>query len=401
MQQLLKGRERGLGHVGQMSLSVPDLHSSDPGKQGVEFLPSVAVLQRMPAPWQCNVPLRLMETPSPCKDELEPLPATLPGGKPQLRRLTDTQPLPSCKEFRIQRKALQSIHGRASYTSLMAKCNQTVSDRKMLIESAERYGHPEAAARAYHTMAVALDNAGKYKEAMKPYKKFLEFSRKSGDKEGEALSCNCLGINAHKLGMYDRAIQYHTKHLELVETAAGQLQAHTNLGITYQAMGLSQHAAVHHHLAIKLANLVGAKNAQCSAVGNLGVSAAQHGDFQTAQMCLQHHRDMGHAVRGKSQIQPIHMGNANFAEHMTRQVENDLHHQLGQLNASQGKQDEASSHFARAVEVARNNGDQKSEERSCVLLGIAQGLTRLKAPDNRAGPAANESPASTKHSDDA
>merc|ERR1719161_1183173 len=112
-----------MGHVGQMSLSLPDLHgSSDASKQGVDFLPGIAVLQRMPAPWQCNVPLRLMETPSPLKDELEPLPAMLPGGKSQLRHLTDSQPLPSCKEFRIHKKALQSIRCRASYTSLMANC---------------------------------------------------------------------------------------------------------------------------------------------------------------------------------------------------------------------------------------------------------------------------------------
>lgn len=276
------------------------------------------------------------------------------------------QPLPSNKEYRIQQKTLQMHHGSASKTSLLHNCNQMISDQKMLIESAERYGDSAAAAKAYHTMAVALDNAGKYKEAMKPYKKFLKLSK--GNKEAEALACNCLGINAHKIGMYDSAIQYHTKYLELTDSAVGQLQAHTNLGITYQAMKLPHHAAVHHNLAIKLSNAVGTKNAQSAAVGNLGVSAAQQGDLRTATMCLQYHR-----VTSQDKVR----GNQQFSAHMARQVDNDVHHQLGQVHASSGKQDEASSHFARAVEVARSNGDQKCEERACVLLGIAQALTKL------------------------
>jgi tetratricopeptide (TPR) repeat protein len=238
----------------------------------------------------------------------------------------------------------------------------------MLADSASRAGNIQQAVQAYHKMGVVLDNAAQFREAMAKYKQFLALCITSKNVQGEALAYNCLGIDSFKVGDHDESIQYHNKHLELADNT-GRLIAHTNLGIVFQAMGLSEHAAIHHQHAIEYANRLGAKDAQCFAVGNLGVAAAQQGDLQTSRICLQYHLNMARQRPRDS---------SKFGDHTSKAVDNDAHHKLGHVNASDGRLDEASSHFARAVEVARSSHDQKSEEKSCVMLGVTQGLINFE-----------------------
>merc|ERR1711865_189375 len=184
--------------------------------------------------------------------------------------------------------------------------------------------------------------------------------------QGEGLAYNCLGINSFKLKNYDEAIQYHNKHLELAD-GTGRLIAHTNLGIVFQAMGLSEHAAIHHQHAIEYANRMGAKDAQCFSVGNLAIASAAQGDLQTSRICLQYHLSA-------AQRQKASLGDSKFAHHTLKAVSNTAYHRLGQVNAMDGRMDEATSHFAKAIEVAKSKGDQVSEEKSSVMLGVSKGL---------------------------
>ena len=55
-------------------------------------------------------------------------------------------------------------------------------------------------------------------------------------------------------------------------------------------------------------------------------------------------------------------------------VTNNAHEKLGQVNTVDGRLEEASSHFAEAMKVAKNKGDQANEEKSSVLLGVARGM---------------------------
>merc|ERR1719261_526650 len=59
-------------------------------------------------------------------------------------------------------------------------------------------------------------------------------------------------------------------------------------------------------------------------------------------------------------------------------MDNDAHHQLGEVSAADGRLEEASSHFARSVEIARSMNDQGAEERSSVMLGVAQGMLNFE-----------------------
>merc|ERR1719265_2526387 len=215
-------------------------------------------------------------------------------------------------------------------------------------------------------MGVTLDNAGQFKAAIQKYKQFLSLCITSKNTQGEALAYNCLGINYFKIGDYDEAIQYHNQHLELAD-GTGRLIAHTNLGITFQAMGLSEHAAIHHQHAIEYANRMGAKDAQCFTVGNLAIASAAQGDLQTSRICLQYH--LSAAQRQKQSL-----GDSKFALQTLKSVSNTAYHRLGQVNAMDGRMDEATSHFAKAIEVAKSKGDQVSEEKSSVMLGVAKGL---------------------------
>merc|ERR1719335_572542 len=290
-------------------------------------------------------------------------PAPKPAGtSAQMKKLSDSAPLPENYVRRVRTRAQRNLQSEStSYKRL-------VSDLQMLADSASRAGNIQQAIQAYHKMGVVLDNAGQFRDAMAKYKQFLALCITSKNVQGEALAYNCLGIDTFKVGDHDESIQYHNKHLELADNT-GRLIAHTNLGIVFQAMGLSEHAAIHHQHAIEYANRLGAKDAQCFAVGNLGVAAAQQGDLQTSRICLQYHLNM---ARQRPR------DNSKFGDHTSTAVDNDAHHKLGHVNASDGRLDEASSHFARAVEVARSSHDQKSEEKSCVMLGVTQGMINFE-----------------------
>merc|ERR1719382_1726126 len=171
------------------------------------------------------------------------------------------------------------------------------------------------------------------------------------------------------MGQYDEAIQYHNKHLELADST-GRLIAHTNLGIVFQAMGLSEHAAIHHQHAIEYANRMGAKDAQCFTVGNLGIASAAQGDLQTSRICLQYHLNA-------AQKQKALIGDSKFAAHTLKAVSNSAYQRLGQVTAHDGRLDEAASHFSKAMEVAKSKNDQMSEETSGAMLGISVGLANF------------------------
>merc|ERR1719191_1450901 len=164
-------------------------------------------------------------------------------------------------------------------------------------------------------MGVVLDNEGKFVEAIEKYKQFLSLCITSKNGQGEALAYNCLGIDAFKTGQYDESVQYHNKHLELADST-GRLIAHTNLGIAFQAMGLAEHAAIHHQHAIEYANRMGARDAQCFAVGNLGIASAAQGDLQTSRICLQYHLSA-------AQRQHKQTGSSKFAQETLKAVNND------------------------------------------------------------------------------
>merc|ERR1719343_1253579 len=237
---------------------------------------------------------------------------------------------------------------------------------KMLADSASRSGNIYQALQSYHKMGVVLDNQGMFQEAIQKYKQFLSLCITSKNTQGEALAYNCLGIDTFKVNQFDESIQYHNKHLELANST-GRLIAHTNLGIVFQAMGLAEHAAIHHQHAIEYANRMGAKDAQCFTVGNLGIASAAQGDLQTSRICLQYHLS---AAQRQKRI----LGDNLFAQQTLKTVSNNALHRLGQVNTTDGRLEEATSHFAKAMDIAKSKNDQASEEKSSTMLGIAKGL---------------------------
>merc|ERR1719253_2131653 len=276
--------------------------------------------------------------------------------------LAKSEPLPANYVRRIRRRAQMARGEHTDY-------RKHIADLKLLADSASRSGNAYQALQAYHRMGVVLDNQGMYKEAIQKYKQFLSLCVSTKNTQGEALAYNCLGIDMFKVGNYDEAIQYHNKHLELADST-GRLIAHTNLGIVFQAMGLSEYAAIHHQHAIEYANRMGAKDAQCFSVGNLAIASAAQGDLQTSRICLQYH--LSAAQRQKQSL-----GDNKFALQTLKAVSNTAYHRLGQENAMDGRMDEATSHFAKAIEVAKSKGDQVSEEKSSVMPGVAKGLSNF------------------------
>eukprot|EP00933_Yihiella_yeosuensis_P060475 TRINITY_DN63236_c0_g1_i1.p1 TRINITY_DN63236_c0_g1~~TRINITY_DN63236_c0_g1_i1.p1 ORF type:complete len:430 (+),score=82.44 TRINITY_DN63236_c0_g1_i1:130-1419(+) len=361
------------GYIGHLSLQNTQTGTEDALRNvaaldGPSFLPNVMTLQRASTPWQYNTPARMLEEqvtdPNQSAhdaDNSQSQSSPQPGGKNSMskKNLTNSQPMPANYVRRIRRKAQASRNGESDY-------RLHIADLKLLADSASRSGNVYQALQAYHKMGVVLDNQGLHAEAIQKYKQFLALCVTSKNTQGEALAYNCLGINCFKTGQYDEAIQYHNKHLELAD-GTGRLIAHTNLGIVFQAMGLAEHAAIHHQHAIEYANRMGAKDAQCFTVGNLGIASASQGDLQTSRICLQYHLS---AAQRQKQVQ----GDNKFVVNTMKEVSKNAYHRLGQVNATDGRYDEAASHFAKAMEVAKSKGDQADEEKSSAMLGIARGL---------------------------
>lgn len=363
------------GYLGHLSLrdaqANPEALRNITALDATSFLPNVMVMQRASTPWQYNTPARSLEEPVDLENEEEeeqpkeqrassPAPQKGLTGSPSKKNLAGSQPLPNNYVRRIRRRAQMALHNES------ISWKQQIADLKLLADSASRSGNIYQALQAYHKMGVILDNQGMFKEAIQKYKQFLSLCITSKNTQGEALAYNCLGIDTFKTGQYDESIQFHNKHLELADST-GRLIAHTNLGIVFQAMGLSEHAAIHHQHAIEYANRMGAKDAQCFSVGNLAIASAAQGDFQTSRICLQYH--LSAAQRQKQAL-----GDSKFAVQTLKSVTNSAHQRLGQVNALDGRMGEATTHFSKAIEVAKSKGDQASEEKSSVMLGVAKGL---------------------------
>lgn len=331
------------------------------------FLPNVMTLQRPSTPWQYNTPVRRIEEAVPSEVSQGGAEPDSPTGDGQhgvaasaSKKGLTSAPLPANYVRRIRRKA-QNARGTDT-----TDYRQQLADLKLLADSASRSGNVYQALQAYHKMGVVYDNQGMYTEAIQKYKQFLALCITSKNTQGEALAYNCLGVDCFKTKQYDEAIQYFNKHLELSDSA-GRLIAHTNLGIVFHAMTLPEHAAIHHQHAIEYANRMGAKDAQCFTVGNLGIASAAQGDLQTSRICLQYH--LSAAQRQKQAA-----GDSKFAQQTLKEVSKKANHRLGQVNATDGRFDEAADHFAKAMEVAKSKGDQGDEEVSSSMLGIARGL---------------------------
>ncbi|CAK9089794.1 unnamed protein product [Durusdinium trenchii] len=329
------------------------------------FLPNVMTLQRASTPWQYNTPCRQLEGPLPT--ESSQMGDESPSRGSQMLNSTSRQSISASASAPMPANYVRRIRRKAQLSRNAHDYRQQIADLKMLADSASRSGNVYQALQAYHKMGVVFDNQGMYDEAIMKYKQFLALCITSKNTQGEALAYNCLGIDCFKMGQYDEAIQYHNKHLELADST-GRLIAHTNLGIVFQAMGLSEHAAIHHQHAIEYANRMGSKDAQCFTVGNLGIASAAQGDLQTSRICLQYH--LSSAQRGSKSM----AADNKFAQNTLKEVSKNAYHRLGQVNATDGRFDEAADHFAKAMEVAKSANQQKDEEVSLAMLGIARGM---------------------------
>lgn len=327
------------------------------------FSPHVMTLQRATSPWQQKTPVRVQEETWLSGLDAGPAANGEPLRQPRSAASASAvrQPLPANYLRRVRRRALDKEAGTDDRTR--------IADLRILADSSSRMGKGEQTMQACYHMGVVFDNQGKFEDAMKSYRQMLSLAVSAQNHQVEALACNCLGIDLFKLGQFELAVRYHNKHLELADQR-DRMVAHTNLGIAFQAMGMHEHAAVHHQHAVEHANRMGARDAQCLSVGNLGLVSKSQGDLQTSRLCLEYHLSV-------AQTQQRQRGADTFAKQTLRTVSHDAHRLLGEVGTSQGCLEDASFHFARAQQVAKRLGDQPEEERSAALRGVAEGLLAM------------------------
>jgi tetratricopeptide (TPR) repeat protein len=357
--QKLPGNAKGKGPAGKLGWL--RRVEAGAGQEVLEAacLPALDVPQRAQTPWEYSTPQRVTDL------ELPP-----DVSKESLWR---TAPLPQSYVRRVRKKAQKERSRHAG------GWKKQVADLKILTDSAGRAGDVTAAMRLYHKMGVILDNAEKYDEAIKMYEQYLSLCQSTNNAQGECLAYNCLGIDCYKIGDYDKALAMHNKHLELADSS-GKFVAHSNLGLCYHALKIHEHASTHHQHAIEYATRMGVKEGQQIAVGNLGMVSYAQGDLSTSRICLNYHLAMQRAAEGASSMpsEPSASaslgGKSQFTKLTNAQSELRTHMQLGQVSCAEGRLDEATSHLARSIELARETRSHNHEEKCSVLLGVVQGM---------------------------
>ena len=146
-------------------------------------------------------------------------------------------------------------------------------------------------------------------------------------------------------------------------------------------------------------------NAQCIAIGNLGLLAIRQGDTPTAETCLKQHLQL---TRGKSktEVSPhflrtrLHvaccvaarLSVCLYTEIGDKASELDALLRLGQLKKECRRSDEALKYYEEAQQLAEDEGEIGYMKRIACLIGVCQGdqkldsyMLNLKLKASRAG----------------
>mmetsp|Transcript_9702 Transcript_9702/g.11246 ORF Transcript_9702/g.11246 Transcript_9702/m.11246 type:complete len:595 (-) Transcript_9702:577-2361(-) len=272
---------------------------------------------------------------------------------------------PGCKAYRKQLEELQRVD--------------------MLVRSFKRAANPSTIAaegRAHYRAGIIFDNLDQYGKAVERYEQFLASAKQLGDVEGVAVAHNCIAV-AHQRDAdaqangspvedddedeeeesvrvstsaqmhYEKALENHLKHLEVADTA-GQLVAHTNLGLMSTMLGQKEAAAYSHEQAIKCAVQLQDQPAERASVGNLAFLLLGEERYEESRPFLERYVSVCCALNdGKGQAEGyLGLGRCARALHELRQ---------------------AADAFESALRAAQDSGDQSLFNEAKVLLGIARG----------------------------
>lgn len=268
-----------------------------------------------------------------------------------------------------------------------------IHDGEMLAAAARRAGRHRGEGAAYFANGVLYDNIGDHARAIDQYKSFLRAAVRTADPALQSLALNCIGVDLHVLAapaeppeLYSargpqqgqqrppasgakpvedlahrrlrQAVIVHERHMRLADQG-GQFVACVNMGVACLALRQFEEASQHCQHALRLAIALRSTQAQCLAVGNLGLAALANGDTGTARACLGQHLQLTRTLGDKS-------------------AEAGACLRIGVLASARGEYDEACRFFLESRRIASQIGEHGVLKEANCNLGVAQGNLRMR-----------------------
>eukprot|EP00920_Eleutheroschizon_duboscqi_P036209 GHVT01087524.1.p2 GENE.GHVT01087524.1~~GHVT01087524.1.p2 ORF type:complete len:497 (+),score=95.69 GHVT01087524.1:232-1722(+) len=283
-----------------------------------------------------------------------------------------------------------------------------ISDYRLLAAAACRSGHLVQASSALYNLAMLQMERKETNKALKTFYHLLQVAEAMPELKLQTLAHSFLGILHQEQKNLEASIFHHNKQLTLSETAQEKFVAHSNLGIVFMQMGLSEHGSIHHQHAVEIAHRLHSKEAQAAAVGNLGLAAMEQGDLKTTRMCLQYHlrsitaasmdsktaqssavflssSGLKSSTRALSPAAARALPQRRAAEEAAKSRLKGLQH-LGEVAAGEGKLKEAHMLFDQVLRDAEKLDVPDILHTARVALGVVRGKLQLSEQLSGTGP---------------
>eukprot|EP00761_Pharyngomonas_kirbyi_P009703 gb/GECH01009721.1/.p1 GENE.gb/GECH01009721.1/~~gb/GECH01009721.1/.p1 ORF type:complete len:453 (+),score=94.69 gb/GECH01009721.1/:1-1359(+) len=226
--------------------------------------------------------------------------------------------------------------------------SKALQDSKMLAKASSRASKSQQEGKAYCRIGDIYLELGNPEKAIAAFKRFLLISQRANDITGQSLALSNIGVTYQEMGMIrddsellEKAIGYFQKQFD-VANIEGLIIGHINIGIAESLLGKIESAIENHNQALQYAIEVQDHRAESIALANLGSLGEGQGDVNAAKSFMERHLDLSLSMKDSD-------------------ASSDAYHQLGMLASSAGEYEEADKLFGQAREMAQNQGNQKKE----------------------------------------
>lgn len=276
----------------------------------------------------------------------------------------------------------------------------TVTDsyRALCRQAEDRHGE----GMALSNLGVALNEAGRFDEAVTAHTQAVELIRETGDRHDEGIALNNLGLALRAVERFDEAIIAHTRALDIyrqIDARHSESSALNNLGQALRAVGRLDEAVTAHTRAAEICHETRDRQGEGITLLNLGADLQelqQHEQAITAhtraidifrELDDRHHEaevqyHLGSALRAVERFDEAIAAHSRaaalFGENGDRQDEGMALTNLGVTLRSYGRCAEAAAAHTRAAKAYREAGDRHGEGIALSNLGVAlQGAERF------------------------
>lgn len=304
----------------------------------------------------------------------------------------------SSKDGSGEYSALASpISGTPSTTT--AATSEAVEWRSHALRRSTERGDRHAEIRHRCGLGVALMEVGQIENAIAELENVLANSAPDDDALARIDALGSLGTIHHDKNDLARALQYREASLAAARTTADHTRVAKslgNLGVTCLAIGDTERARSLFTENVALARSISDHLSTATALGNLGIIAIRTGDLDGADSLFSEVRELGRSIsnplveaRSLANLADVRFSARRFDESIALAEESlaiaDRHslpgfaaataNRIAVVYRERGDMTAARMHSERAVELARDSGDQLVEAMALANLAIVYQMT--------------------------